>query len=81
MKNPAWNENFTYNISSISSISSSVKVTIFHEDTKKSEELGSETLFYPLLYANGQGFKDSISLFNKGKSIGKLTLSTSYSAG
>ncbi len=39
-------------------MASTVKITAFHEDPKKSEELGSEILFYPLLYANGNGFKD-----------------------
>lgn len=67
---------FTYNINSVSSMASTVKITVFHEDPKKSEELGSEVLFYPLLYSNGNGFKDQITLFNKGKAIGKISLST-----
>lgn len=80
MKTPTWNETFTYNISSIVSFASTVKITVFHEDPKKSEELGSETLFYPLLFANGTGFKDQITLFSKGRAIGKLSLATSYVA-
>lgn len=79
MKAPTWNETFTYNINSVISFASTVKITVFHEDPKKSEELGSETLFYPLLFANGTGFKDQITLFNKsGRAIGKLSLATSY---
>jgi len=80
MKTPTWNETFTYNITSTVSFASTVKITVFHEDPKKSEELGSETLFYPLLFANGTGFKDHITLFNKGKAIGKLSLSSTYVA-
>ena len=52
MKNPNWNENFTYNITSVSSFASTIKVSVFHEDVKNSEELGSEILFYPLLFGN-----------------------------
>ena len=78
MKTPTWNETFTYNISSVVSFASTVKITVFHEDPKKSEEIGSEILFYPLLFANGTGFKDQITLFSKGKAIGKLSLATIY---
>jgi Ca2+-dependent lipid-binding protein len=78
MKAPTWNETFTYNIISVVSFASTVKITVFHEDPKKSEELGSETVFYPLVFANGTGFKDQITLFSKGRAIGKLSLTTTY---
>ncbi len=53
MKSPTWNETFNYNINSVTEIGSTIKITVFHEDPKKSEELGSETLFFPLLFNNG----------------------------
>ncbi len=78
MKAPTWNESFTYVINNVTSMASTVKITVFHEDPKKSEELGSEVLYYPVLYSNGSGFKEYITLFNKGKAIGKIALATSY---
>jgi Ca2+-dependent lipid-binding protein len=73
MKTPTWNETFNYNITSVTDIVSALKVTVFHEDSKKSEELGSKAFHLPLLFNNGQGLKESFYLYSKdGRAVGKL---------
>lgn len=49
-------------------------------DGRFREEVASETLYFPLLYFNGHGFKDYFYLYSHGTAVAKLLINTSYEA-
>ena len=53
---------------------------MMEEDIKNHDTIGLENIYFPVLYNNGQGLKDSFLIFDikKNQSVGQILLNTSF---
>jgi hypothetical protein len=59
-----FNETFKFPITKVNDVAGALKITVMEEDIKNHDLIGSDTLYFPLLYNEGKGLQGNFPIFN-----------------